>query len=345
MPDINVQQAQAAVQLPDNNPEGQMAKADLYRAAKMSIKLFQMIQDGQDLEEWVQAKITKSADYLDSIYHYMEYQMKFGSGNAAVASVDDITAELDTIAPEERSEEDDEEELENMEESMNYTQKLQALLEGAMKKAKPDFLDMDKDGNKKEPMKKAVKDKKATEGFDADAKVGDKFKTAKGTATKTATGVRHTRDKYDYDPGSDDVADKKMKRDAKKKTTKEGFDADAKVGDKFKTAKGTATKTATGVKHTRDKYDYDPGSDDVADKKMKRDAKKKKNESLVAQVTKRVVEAKKKAKPDFLDMDKDGDKKEPMKKAVADKKEVKESVVTESADLARMKQLMKRLNG
>ena len=29
------------------------------------------------------------------------------------------------------------------------------------KKAKPDFLDMDKDGDKKEPMKKAVKDKEA----------------------------------------------------------------------------------------------------------------------------------------------------------------------------------------
>ena len=36
----------------------------------------------------------------------------------------------------------------------------------------------------------------------------------------------------------------------------------------------------------------------------------------------------KKAKPDFLDMDKDGDKSEPMKKAVDDKKEkaVKESI-------------------
>jgi len=34
----------------------------------------------------------------------------------------------------------------------------------------------------------------------------------------------------------------------------------------------------------------------------------------------------KKAKPDFLDMDKDGDKKEPMKKAVADKKKVKEGM-------------------
>ena len=32
------------------------------------------------------------------------------------------------------------------------------------KKAKPDFLDVDKDGDKKEPMKKALKDKKTTEG-------------------------------------------------------------------------------------------------------------------------------------------------------------------------------------
>ena len=30
-------------------------------------------------------------------------------------------------------------------------------------KAKPDFLDMDKDGNKTEPMKKAVKDKEEKE--------------------------------------------------------------------------------------------------------------------------------------------------------------------------------------
>ena len=201
------------------DPEGKMAKAELYRAAKMAMKLFQMIQDGQQLEGWVQAKITKSADYLDSIYHYMEYQVKFGSG-AQAASVDDITGDVQVAAKETKSEEDDEE----MAESRTYEQKLKALLESAVKKekkikeaAKPDFLDVDKDGNKKEPMKKAAKEKATKEGFDADAKVGDKFKTAKGTATKTATGVRHTRDKYDYDPGSDDVADKKMKRDAKKK--------------------------------------------------------------------------------------------------------------------------------
>ena len=45
-------------------------------------------------------------------------------------------------------------------------------------------------------------------------------------------------------------------------------------------------------------------------------------ESIRAQLDRLYMEIKegKKAKPDFLDMDKDGDKKEPMKKAVADKK-------------------------
>ena len=47
-------------------------------------------------------------------------------------------------------------------------------------------------------------------------------------------------------------------------------------------------------------------------------------ESIKATLMKALNE--KKAKPDFLDMDKDGDKKEPMKKAIKDKKAKKESV-------------------
>jgi hypothetical protein len=76
-----------------------------------------------------------------------------------------------------------------------------------------------------------------------------------------------------------------------------------------------------------------------------------KESSLVRNIVRKVV-AEKKAKPDFLDVDKDGDKKEPMKKAVADKKEnpfakksEKKESVNESADLARMKEFLTRLNG
>jgi hypothetical protein len=135
------------------------------------------------------------------------------------------------------------------------------------------------------------------------------------------------------------VAEAKKKAEEKKeekKEVEEGFDADSKTGDTFKTAKGTATKTATGMKHTRDKYEYDPGSDDKEDKKRKETARKAKKESVDAEAFKgkfaKMVEAKKDekkdpkkkpmkeaAKPDFLDIDKDGDKKEPMKKAAGEK--------------------------
>jgi hypothetical protein len=117
---------------------------------------------------------------------------------------------------------------------------------------------------------------------------------------------------------------------------------DMNVGDSKKTAKGgTVTKTKTGIVHKAapgvyggsDDKDTDPDADDhPADKK----AKKAKKESIDAEAFKgkfaKMVEAKKDekkdakkkpmkeaAKPDFLDIDKDGDKKEPMKKAAADK--------------------------
>jgi len=57
--------------------EGAMAKADLYKLANYSYKLFKMLDGNQQLEGWVQAKITKAADYIASVYHYMEYEMKF----------------------------------------------------------------------------------------------------------------------------------------------------------------------------------------------------------------------------------------------------------------------------
>jgi hypothetical protein len=57
--------------------EGAMVKADLYKLAKYSVKLFKKIEDEDQFEAWVQAKITKAADYISSVYHYLEYEMKF----------------------------------------------------------------------------------------------------------------------------------------------------------------------------------------------------------------------------------------------------------------------------
>jgi hypothetical protein len=57
--------------------EGAMVRADLYKLAKYSVKLFKKIEDEDQFESWVQAKITKAADYISSVYHYLEYEMKF----------------------------------------------------------------------------------------------------------------------------------------------------------------------------------------------------------------------------------------------------------------------------
>jgi hypothetical protein len=142
--------------------------------------------------------------------------------------------------------------------------------------------------------KKAIESSKAldtdeeiAEVFDADAKVGDKKKTSSGVATKTSTGMRHEKT---YAKDADDSEDKPK---AKKKVKEE-----MKVGDKKASSTGgTIEKTKAGVKHTAGKNYGGKAAEDESKKKVKESAK-----------------------PDFLDMDKDGDKKEPMKKAVADKK-------------------------
>lgn len=54
--------------------EAEMARADLYKLAKYSVKLFRMIEEGEELEGWVQAKITKASDYVSSVYHHLEYE-------------------------------------------------------------------------------------------------------------------------------------------------------------------------------------------------------------------------------------------------------------------------------
>ena len=57
-----------------SDEDGWMAKEQLYKTAQYAIKLHQLIGDTDNLEPWVQAKITKAADYLSSVKHYMEYE-------------------------------------------------------------------------------------------------------------------------------------------------------------------------------------------------------------------------------------------------------------------------------
>ena len=131
---------------------------------------------------------------------------------------------------------------------------------------------------------------------------------------------------------------KKMKKDDKKmeEKTEEGLDMNL-----LKAAQGSMSKNpkdAESDKNVRKKYGYrmdgEPAERDDDPTKQERRGRKRKNEDVEIDAEKfkskfsKMVEAKKKGgKPDFLDVDKDGDKKEPMKKAAkeAGKGEKKET--------------------
>jgi hypothetical protein len=116
-------------------------------------------------------------------------------------------------------------------------EKLYALL--AEKKAKPDFLDIDGDGDQKEPMKKAVadkkkgaapkkgvnpfakKDEKVKEGFptvaDAKARADKEKTTGKFDKKELKPGVtQYTRKSSTYDDGGKDSDQKKAEKKGKK---------------------------------------------------------------------------------------------------------------------------------
>lgn len=126
--------------------------------------------------------------------------------------------------------------------------------------------------------------KKAVESIEEEMKVGDTKKSSSGgTIEKTKTGIKHTKkDTYD---GED------HKEEPKKKVSKAGMTGAQRQAQKAK---------------------------DKEQSKASKDYAKKNPGSVRKYVDGKLV--KEASKPDFLDMDKDGDKKEPMKKAVADKK-------------------------
>lgn len=66
----------------ERDHEVQMARSDLYKIAKYAIKLHEMmknVSEAEGIEGWQQAKITKAADYLGSVYHALDYESKFES--------------------------------------------------------------------------------------------------------------------------------------------------------------------------------------------------------------------------------------------------------------------------
>ena len=160
------------------------------------------------------------------------------------------------------------------------------------KKAKPDFLDKDKDGNKKEPFKKAVKDAKKKP-----VKEGQLNELSPKTL---ASYVKKASDSRTRNAGSDAY--------------------DIGYSDASPEEKGPyITGRLKSLRHS-------PEYRQSAAKNVRRGQGINKAVDRLSWEADPTIDEAKKAKPDFLDKDKDGNKKEPFKKAVKDAKKIKESM-------------------
>lgn len=351
---------------PDDH-EAAMARADLYKLANYSMKLFKMIHDGDQLEGWVQAKVTKAADYIASVYHFMEYEMKFSEYG------------------------------EKLETSDMYSESVKREYKRKLTEAKVK-LDKLKEKNVKDL------DEGWEEMMAANKKAASEKGTGKFDVKKTSTGTQYTRKSSTFDDGGKDSDTKKAEKKTKKvkesgifragmpvpqdidggsapapmknpamakpamsKPAPKVLDLEAAKRDprymkdpKFRAevdrAEAFAKSFSAGsmkeaLKGGQKKLDADKDGklekSDFAKLRSDKDVKEAKFDPLkhVKNPTKGEKDAakdvkrgsyadraamlksaekdgrlKEGSKPDFLDMDKDGDKKEPMKKAVADKK-------------------------
>ena len=327
--------------LPDGQPdrEGAMARADLYKLANYSLKLFKRMQDEDQLEGWVQAKITKAADYIASVYHYLEYEMKISEYGTHLE-----TAEM-------------------------YSEGQKAAIKNKLMEAKEKVKELKKlqaDKKSKEDAKSSVKEGIMSGGDETCSECGGSGMVYR-EATPVPDHVKSKVEKYKRLTKATHAASKRLDRNnngipdsmENDEVTDEDQNSFEKTGATKKTPTGVLTKTDTGVIHKNTSYKDDGEAEEKSGKGGKSHAKaqsaaekkdrapaqkqspksaktwgmkdsekfdnrdgapaKPKKEKGVDETFGGGVYAEGK-KPDFLDMDKDGDKKEPMKKAVADKK-------------------------
>lgn len=97
---------------PDTDGEGYMAKQNLWKIAEYAQEMYELVDDSDCLEPWVEEKLAVAAYIMDSVGHYIEY-MKHRAHETAEGDVDTLEAGEAPEAPfEEEPMEDEEYEFE-----------------------------------------------------------------------------------------------------------------------------------------------------------------------------------------------------------------------------------------
>lgn len=88
---------------PVDDHEGRMAKSDLFSLHKQASELYNMMGENDQLEGWMQSKITQAADYINAVYNAMQYEKSnakaIGAGDGTPADPDQPPETVRESAP------------------------------------------------------------------------------------------------------------------------------------------------------------------------------------------------------------------------------------------------------
>lgn len=59
--------------------EGYMSKSQLYKIGEYALKVHDMINDGDNLPEWMQTKVSQMEKDIGSVYHALKYDKMRGT--------------------------------------------------------------------------------------------------------------------------------------------------------------------------------------------------------------------------------------------------------------------------
>ena len=218
--------------------------------------------------------------------------------------------------------------------------------EATESKAKPDFLDMDKDGNKKEPMKKAIKDKETKKesvneaiqiSTDSPQEASMMMQILKLAGVQQVTpgmmGADEPEHGSDMDPGEmnkqmdvpgDDAMGsmqmgkmRDMMKAPEEEKAAETFANEPE--EKVQDTDSLVNKHSGGLNRQKTTYPKVASGDNPMAYAEDKITEEELANSLRTQYESFKQAYQEAAKPDYIDLDKDGNKTEPMKKAAKDK--------------------------
>jgi hypothetical protein len=73
----NAEDPQAMAHAHHYEYQASMARSELFRNAKYAMSMMKQITADQEIQPWIASELTKSATYLDKIFHYLDYYKKF----------------------------------------------------------------------------------------------------------------------------------------------------------------------------------------------------------------------------------------------------------------------------